>query len=65
MDLMIGEREGDELRRAGRKALYEAVRDSKETLTQYVSRREAEFIDAEGHDLSLIHISEPTRPEPI
>eukprot|EP00959_Pyramimonas_sp_CCMP1952_P068876 1437696-Pyramimonas_sp.AAC.1 len=51
MDLMIGEREGDELRRAGRRALYEAVRDSKETLTQYVSRREAEFLDAEGHDL--------------
>eukprot|EP00959_Pyramimonas_sp_CCMP1952_P011888 250661-Pyramimonas_sp.AAC.1 len=50
MDLMIGEREGDELRRAGRKALYQVVRDSKVSLTQYVSRREAEFIEAEGHD---------------
>eukprot|EP00959_Pyramimonas_sp_CCMP1952_P311661 6522298-Pyramimonas_sp.AAC.1 len=52
MDLMIGEREGDELRRAGRKALYDAVRDPKnETLTQFVSRREAEYTEAEGHDL--------------
>eukprot|EP00959_Pyramimonas_sp_CCMP1952_P400502 8391783-Pyramimonas_sp.AAC.1 len=41
MDLMIGGREGDELRRAGRRALFEAARENKETLIQYVSRREA------------------------
>eukprot|EP00959_Pyramimonas_sp_CCMP1952_P072927 1524057-Pyramimonas_sp.AAC.1 len=41
MDLMICEREGDDLRRSGRRALYEASREPKETLTQYVARREA------------------------
>eukprot|EP00959_Pyramimonas_sp_CCMP1952_P418526 8768087-Pyramimonas_sp.AAC.1 len=51
MDLMIGEREGDELSRSGRRALYEATRENRETLTQYVSRREAQFTEAEGHDL--------------
>eukprot|EP00959_Pyramimonas_sp_CCMP1952_P161094 3368576-Pyramimonas_sp.AAC.1 len=51
MDLMIGEREGDELRRSGRKALFEAARESKESLSQYVSRREAQLLEAEGHDL--------------
>eukprot|EP00959_Pyramimonas_sp_CCMP1952_P111595 2334009-Pyramimonas_sp.AAC.1 len=48
---MAGEREGDDLRRAGRKALFEATRDAKETLTAYVCRREAQLLEAEGHDL--------------
>eukprot|EP00959_Pyramimonas_sp_CCMP1952_P346979 7267281-Pyramimonas_sp.AAC.1 len=50
---MIGEREGDELRRSGRKALYEGLREPKETLTQYVSRRESQFLEAEGNDMWL------------
>eukprot|EP00959_Pyramimonas_sp_CCMP1952_P027930 586031-Pyramimonas_sp.AAC.1 len=53
MDLMSGEREGDELRRVGRRALYEGTRDHKESLTQYVARRDLQFQEAEGNDLWL------------
>ena len=51
MDLMVGEREGDDVRRAGRKALYEVNRESKESLNQYVSRREVQMQEAESHEL--------------
>eukprot|EP00959_Pyramimonas_sp_CCMP1952_P285016 5959028-Pyramimonas_sp.AAC.1 len=51
MDMMVGAREDDDLRRAGRKAFFEATREPKESLTQYVSRRDAELQEAEGHDL--------------
>eukprot|EP00959_Pyramimonas_sp_CCMP1952_P106970 2235680-Pyramimonas_sp.AAC.1 len=53
MDLVIGERDGDDLRRSGRKALYEASREQKESLTQFAARREAQFLEAEAHDLTL------------
>eukprot|EP00959_Pyramimonas_sp_CCMP1952_P347780 7285037-Pyramimonas_sp.AAC.1 len=48
---MAGEREGDDLRRAGRKAFFEASREAKEGLTQFVHRREAQLQEAEGMDL--------------
>eukprot|EP00959_Pyramimonas_sp_CCMP1952_P261809 5474637-Pyramimonas_sp.AAC.1 len=51
MDLMIGERESDEVRRLGRRAAYEASRESQETLIQFASRREAQLLEAEGHEL--------------
>eukprot|EP00959_Pyramimonas_sp_CCMP1952_P178191 3724803-Pyramimonas_sp.AAC.1 len=35
MDLEVGERDRDDLRRSGRKAPLEGVRGPKETLTQY------------------------------
>eukprot|EP00959_Pyramimonas_sp_CCMP1952_P017468 370820-Pyramimonas_sp.AAC.2 len=49
MGIMVGEREGDELRRSGRKAFFEVPREQKETLSQYVSRREAQLLEAEGN----------------
>ncbi|CAK0872900.1 unnamed protein product [Prorocentrum cordatum] len=53
MDFMIGEREGGERRRAGRKALFEAARDTKESLTHPVARRESQFFVAEASNLRL------------
>ncbi|CAK0813514.1 unnamed protein product [Prorocentrum cordatum] len=53
MDMMTGEREGDDLRRAGRKALFEAQRNKDEALIQFVSRREAQLTEAESHEMWL------------
>eukprot|EP00959_Pyramimonas_sp_CCMP1952_P194411 4065198-Pyramimonas_sp.AAC.1 len=50
---MIGEREGDEPRRTGRRALFEAARENKESLTQHVMRRESQFQEAEANELWL------------
>eukprot|EP00959_Pyramimonas_sp_CCMP1952_P037817 791696-Pyramimonas_sp.AAC.1 len=47
---MIGEREGDDLRRIGRKALFENNRHAKGSLQASVDRRERQFREAEGSD---------------
>eukprot|EP00959_Pyramimonas_sp_CCMP1952_P383936 8046243-Pyramimonas_sp.AAC.1 len=53
MDLMSGQREGDDARRAGRRALFECTKGSKESLTQFVARRDQQMTDAESHDIRM------------
>ncbi|CAJ1456378.1 unnamed protein product [Effrenium voratum] len=47
LDVLAGEREGAEKRRAVRAALYEAPRRSEESYSQYILRREQQFQAAE------------------
>ena len=53
MSLMVGERSGDELRRSMRAALYETERAREETVTQYVARREQQFLKAQLHGIEV------------
>ena len=52
LDVLAGERESSERRRAVRAALYEGVRKPSETLAQYALRRESQFQSA-GQFLDL------------
>ena len=53
MDFMAVERTGDE-RRSVRAALYEGVRAREESLTQYVARREQQYLKASIHGMAML-----------
>jgi len=53
LDSLSGEREGDEVRRHAREAIFENAKRSEESLSAYVQRRELQFTKAEGLGLRL------------
>ena len=53
LDSLSGQREGDDLRRAVREAFFEHMRRKDETLTQFVARREQQYLTLEDHRMQL------------
>ena len=53
MGTMVGEKEGDEQRRAVRNAVYDFQRRREETLTQFVARREQQLVEAARYEIKL------------
>eukprot|EP00959_Pyramimonas_sp_CCMP1952_P145634 3048745-Pyramimonas_sp.AAC.1 len=53
MAALVGEKEGDEERRALRESAFEYERRKTETLTQFVERRARQFAAAERHGIVL------------
>eukprot|EP00959_Pyramimonas_sp_CCMP1952_P145633 3048744-Pyramimonas_sp.AAC.1 len=53
MAALVGEKEGDEERRALRESVFEYERHKTETLTQFVERRARQFAAVERHGIVL------------